>query len=260
MLGAILGDVIGSPYEFGKNQRKNYNFQLFLPKSTFTDDSVMSFATADAILIGKDYGQLYRGYGRAFPHRGYGGMFQQWIMNSAMGPYNSFGNGSGMRVSPVGWAFDDFEEVLKQAELTALPTHNHPEGIKGAKAVAGSIYIARTGGTKDQIREFCTKLGYDMNRTYDQIKPTYDFDVTCQGSVPEAIIAFLESKDFEDCIRLSVSLGGDCDTQACMAGGIAEAFYGTDSIPNFMYKEIDNRLAGDLLDVLEAFRKKYVLK
>lgn len=224
MLGAICGDVIGSVYE-GINV-KHTEFPLFREDCRYTDDTTLTVAVADAIMNGKDYADTIREYGRAHPLAGYGSSFMAWLDDPNAGPYDSWGNGSAMRVSPVAWLFDNINDVMEHAKRTAEVTHNHPEGIKGAQAIAVSIYMARTGSSKESIKEMVeSEFGYDLNRTIDEIRPTYEFDVSCQGSVPEAIIAFLESDNYEDCIRKGISIGGDSDTIAAMAGSIAEAFY-----------------------------------
>ena len=226
ILGAIAGDIIGSAYEFANV--KSLDFDLFPDGASFTDDSVLTVAAMDALLNGSGYAETYRRYGRAFPGRGYGGNFQAWLDAPAPRPYNSWGNGAAMRASPVGWYGAGMDAVLAEAKKSAEVTHNHPEGIKGAQAAAAAVYLARTGESKDTIRAFIAgTFGYNLNRTLDEIRPGYAFDVSCQGSVPEAIIAFLESVDFENAVRLAVSLGGDSDTIACITGGIAEAFYHT---------------------------------
>jgi len=225
MLGAIAGDVIGSIFEAFPT--KSTDFSLFCSRSRFTDDTVLTVAIAHAILKGTNYGSSLREFGLRYPYSGYGASFHDWLNSKDPQPYRSWGNGSAMRVSPVGFAFGTLEEVLKEAEKTASPTHNHPEGIKGAQAVALSIFLARTGSSKDEIRETITqRFDYDLTRSLEKIRPDYTFEISCQKSVPESIIAFLESKDFEDAIRKAISLGGDGDTMACIAGGIAEAFYG----------------------------------
>jgi ADP-ribosylglycohydrolase len=220
MIGAIAGDIIGSEHEF--HGTKSYDFQLFAPGSTFTDDTVLTVAVADCILHRKQYAPTFKEYGKRYPDAGWGGMFYRWVMSKDDKPYNSFGNGSAMRVSPVGFAFNSLEEVLKEAERSAAVTHNHPEGIKGAQAVAASIFMGRQGEKKDAIREYIEdRFGYDLQHTVDEIRPEVYFDETCQVSVPQAIIAFLDSDSYEDAIRKAVSLGADADTQACIAGGIA---------------------------------------
>ena len=261
MYGAILGDIIGSPYEFNTNNYKAKGFPLFSERSTFTDDSVMTLAVAQAFMrAGADADDelitrcLYRflpEIGRRYPNCGYGGRFYGWIMGGDPQPYNSFGNGSGMRVSSVAWLYNTLEAVRHAAVLNASVSHNHPEGIKGAEAVASAIFLARTGSSKDEIREYVVReFGYDLSRTCEEIRPNYRMDETCQGSVPEAITAFLEGTDFEDVVRTAVSLGGDSDTIACMAGAIAEGFYG---VPEELKRECRNRLTPDLQDILDRY-------
>ncbi len=224
MIGAIAGDIIGSVYEH--SQIKTKDFPLFHPRSVFTDDTVLTVAVADAILTGRPYQLSVREIGRRYPGVGYGRAFIDWLHSDNPQPYNSWGNGSAMRVSSVGFAFDTENKVLKEAKKTAEISHNHLEGIKGAQATALSIFLARTGCEKEEIRmEISQRFGYDLKRTVDDIRPTYSFDVSCQGSVPEAIIAFLDSRSYEDAVRNAISLGGDSDTLACITGGIAEAFY-----------------------------------
>jgi ADP-ribosylglycohydrolase len=253
MIGAIAGDIIGSIREF--HPIKTTYFQLFDQMSTFTDDSVLTIATAEAILTQTDFASAYRAYGRNYPNRGYGGRFSEWLQVEDSEPYNSFGNGSAMRVSPVGWAFDSLDKVIKQAKASAEVTHNHPEGIKGAVATAGSIYLARTLQSKKEIQHFVSDtMGYDISRPLDDIRPSYSYDVTCQGSVPESIIAFLESSDYESTIRNAISLGGDADTMAAIAGSIAEAFYG--GVP----KEIENEAWKYLDDELTGVAQKFILR
>ena len=261
MLGAIFGDIVGSHYEF--DPTKNYDFRLAHEDSRPTDDTVMTIAVAKALM--ETYGEddetirravvkYMRRFGRKYKDAGYGGRFYLWLDEYRPQPYNSFGNGSGMRVSPVGWIYQTLEDTLHYAKLTVEVTHNHVEGIKGAQAIAAAIYLARNGRSKDYIKDWLSNtFHYDLDRTLDDIRPTYEFDVTCQGSVPEAIIAFLESDSYEDAIRKAVSLGGDADTQACMAGAIAEAFYG--DVPE-AYKELAlSRLPTDLWEVATAFER-----
>jgi ADP-ribosylglycohydrolase len=231
MLGAIVGDVAGSAYEFSPADR--YDFELFPEGSAFTDDTVLTLATADALVRGLDYGPAYLDWGLRYPGRGYGNRFSSWLARGGQKPYNSLGNGSAMRVSPVGWAFKSLEKTLEEARRTALPTHSHPEGIKGAQAVAGAIFLARTGANKEQIRSWVSgTFGYDVSRRVIDIRPVYGFDETCPGSVPEAFCAFFDSSDFESALRMAVWLKGDADTQACVAGSIAEAFYG--GVPRYL--------------------------
>ena len=239
MLGAIAGDIIGSVYENVRTKKKD--FRLFTPLSIYTDDTVLTVAVADAILKGSDYGLSIRSYARRHPLRGYGHKFLLWMLSPSAGPYNSLGNGSAMRVSPVAHAFRQEEEVLEQAKLSAECTHNHPEGIKGAQATALAIFMARNKADKQDIRESISgRFGYDLSRRVEEIRPAYRINLTCPGSIPEAITAFLDSDDFEDAVRNAVSLGGDADTQAAIAGAIAEAYYGR--IPENILKGVKRRL------------------
>jgi ADP-ribosyl-[dinitrogen reductase] hydrolase len=254
LIGTIAGDMIGAPYERMK-AAKLIGMPLFNRRFSFSDDTVMTIATASKLVNNSDYTTEYQRFGRKYPNRGYGGMFMQWIKNDHPEPYNSYGNGSGMRVSPVAYFFETLEEVLAEAEASASVTHNHPEGIKGAQAIAAAVFMARKGHSKAEIKAFIEeRFEYNLNRTLDEIRPTYTFDVTCQGSVPEAIIAFLESADFEDCVRLAISIGGDTDTIAAMAGGIAEAFYG--GVPSHIYDEVVSRLPEEMIKVLSDFAEK----
>lgn len=256
MIGVIAGDVIGSVHEHGLT--KSTDFPLFDPSSRFTDDTVLTVATAYAILTGAPYETAYRDFGRQHPDAGYGGSFYAWLLAEDPRPYRSWGNGSAMRVAPVGIAFRTVEDVLHEAERTAAVTHDHPEGIKGAQATALAVFMARTGASKDEIRGVLEqRFGYDLNRTVEQIRPDYQWDVSCQGSVPEAIVAFLDSSDVEHAIRLAVSLGGDADTQAAIAGGIAEAFYG--HVPEAIVSAVRDRLPPRFVEVIDAFRVAYPL-
>ena len=255
LLGAIAGDIIGSCYE--RDTTKKFDFHLFTPFSRFTDDTVMTMAMADWLLTDDDLLGITRDYANRYPKAGYGCMFRRWMKESNPQPYNSFGNGSAMRVSPVGWAFDTLEETLEKAEISASITHNHPEGIKGAQATAACIFLARTGKSKQEIKEFVEKtFGYDLNRSCDDIRPDYHFDGTCQGSVPESIIAFLESSDYESAIRLAVSLGGDADTMGAITGGIAEAFYG--GVPENIAREVIKRLPYEFIEVMQRFYDRFM--
>ena len=257
LCGAIAGDIIGSVYE--RNRTKNRDFHLFSSSSKFTDDTVMTVANADWLLTGDSLLGIMQDYGNRYPHAGYGGMFRSWLREDEPKPYNSFGNGSAMRVSPVGWAFDSLEETLEAAKQSAEVTHNHPEGIKGAQAVAACVFMARTGKSKQEIKEYVeSTFGYNLNKTCDEIRPNYHFDVTCQGSVPESIIAFLESTDFESAVRLAVSLGGDADTMGAISGGIAEAYYG--GVPECIRKEVLKRLPNEFIGVMRRFYMKFVDK
>ncbi len=252
MIGAIVGDIVGSTYEF--HPAKRYDFELFPKGSAFTDDTALTLATADALIHGIEYGQVYRDWGRRFPGKGYGRRFQAWLHREDFEPYDSLGNGSAMRVSPIGWAFKTLEKTLEEARRTALPTHGHPEGIKGAQAVAGAIFLSRTGAGKEEIQSWISKnFGYDVSRRVIDIRPTYGFDETCPGSVPEALCAFFDSSDFESAVRLAVWLKGDADTQACIAGSIAEAFYG--GVPRYLAGPAVELLADGMRDLLEKFEE-----
>lgn len=254
MTGAIAGDIIGSVYEF--DNIKTTDFPLFTNESDYTDDTIMTVAVADWLLNGGDLAKVMQRYGREYPYPtgGYGGRFSGWLREKDPLPYNSWGNGSAMRVSAVGWMFDSLEKTLEVAKETAVVTHNHPEGIKGAQATAAAIYLARTGKSKQDIKQYIeTTFSYDLGRTCDEIRPFYRFNESCQGTVPEAIIAFLDSSDFEDAIRLAVSLGGDSDTLACITGGIAEAFYG---IPEDIERQVYDKLPGTFQKVIKEFKNK----
>jgi ADP-ribosylglycohydrolase len=254
MLGAIVGDVIGSVFESAPT--KTLDFPLFQPRSRFTDDTVMTVATAWAILNGQSYDDVYREFGRRYPRAGYGKAFRAWFIEDDAGPYGSYGNGSAMRVSPVAWAFDDDAAVLREAERTAAVTHDHVEGIKGAQAVALAVFRARRGDSKDAIRsEIESRFGYDLQRSIDDIRPSYCFDVSCQASVPEALIAFLDGDGVEGAIRLAISLGGDSDTQAAIAASVAHAFYG--EVPEPLTAPVRERLPQEFLAVIDAFQARY---
>ena len=258
MYGAILGDIIGSPYEFS-GSAKTKEFPLFVRSSRYTDGSVMTIAVAEALLdtLGKDRTgrrsaviRSMQKWGRRYPNAGYGGRFYEWLYAAEPLPYSSWGNGSAMRVSSAGWLFDTLEETRKAAFDTACVTHDHPEGIKGAVATASVIWAARNGWSKAEIREYVEKEFYPLNKTCDEIRPAYRFDVSCMGTVPPAITAFLEGDGFEDVIRTAVSLGGDCDTLTCIAGGMAEAMYG---VPEELKAECRARIEPDMADVLDRF-------
>lgn len=254
MLGAVAGDIIGSVHEF--LQEKTMEFPLFVEGSRFTDDSVLTIAVADCLLTGSSYVDKFHEYARAYPNRCYGAGFWRWVESGSREPYNSWGNGSAMRVSPVGFALSTLDDVLQEAKRSAEVTHNHPEGIRGAQATAVAIFLGRQGESKAGIREFIQqRFGYDLNRTIDSIRPTYSFNGSCQGTVPEAIIAFLESCDYEDAIRLAVSLGGDADTMACITGGIAEAFYG--GVPEHIADPAMARLDEHLRTTVLHFAKRH---
>jgi ADP-ribosylglycohydrolase len=255
MIGAIAGDVIGSVYE--ARPIKTKDFPLFHPRCRFTDDSVLTIAVAQAILTDGDYRRRVWEIGRRHPNAGYGGSFIGWLQSSDPQPYNSWGNGSAMRVSPVGWAFDDVDDVLREAERTAEISHNHPEGIKGAQAAALAVFLARTTRDKGLLKgEITGRFGYDLDRTVDRIRPSYGFDVSCQGTVPEAVIAFLDAGDYEDAVRNAVSLGGDSDTLACITGAVAEAYYGR--VGQDVVEKVQSSLTPDLWAITEEFCRHYV--
>ena len=259
MYGALLGDMIGAPYEFDRGN-KSKEFPLFCENSRFTDDSVMTIAVAEALLNSRFLDddsiraaliKSMRKWGKKYPDAGYGRKFLCWLREKDPKPYGSCGNGSAMRVSAAGWLFDTLEETREKARLTAEVTHDHPEGIKGAEATSGAIFLARTGRSKGEIRDYIVQeFGYDLSRTCDQIRPSYYHNESCQKTVPEAITAFLEGTDFEDVIRTAVSLGGDCDTLTCIAGSIAEAFYG---VPAILKAECKSRLPEDMAYILGRF-------
>jgi ADP-ribosylglycohydrolase len=252
MIGSIAGDMIGAPYEGAPIKHKDFDLVV----AGFTDDTVLTVAVADALLNKGGFARTLKHYAQHYPDRGYGGRFREWIWSSANQPYGSFGNGAAMRVSPVGFAFDTAAEVLAQAGRSAAVTHNHPEGIKGAQAVALAILRARTGRSKEEIRsEMADRFGYAMERSVEEIRPGYGFDVSCQGSVPESIIAFLDAASYEDAIKNAVSLGGDADTMACIAGGIAQAFYR--KIPAAIVSTVREKLPTELLVVVDRFNATY---
>ena len=254
MLGAIAGDIVGSVYEF--DNTKSTDFELFYEESRFTDDTVMTLAVAKWLIEDKTHSsrqliKCMQELGRRYPDAGYGGSFYRWIFQDNPQPYNSWGNGAGMRVSPVGLYSSTLDEALELAEITASVSHNHPEGIKGAQAIAASVFLCKEGKTKAEIKNYveCT-FGYDLSRTCDEIRPNYRFDVSSQGSVPEAIIAFLEGNSFEKVLRLAISLGGDSDTIACMACAIAACMY---PIPDEIAEVCDEILTDDLKEIKEDF-------
>jgi ADP-ribosylglycohydrolase len=254
MLGAIAGDIIGSVHEFCP--LKTTEFPLFVEKSRFTDDTVLSVAVADCLLTGCPYVDNLHTYTLNYPNRGYGMRFWHWVQSGSRQPYNSWGNGSAMRVSPVAFAFKTLEEVLKEAKASAEVTHNHPEGIRGAQAAATATFLARQGEAKPKIRNVIEKkFGYDLRRTTATIRQTYSFNESCQETVPEAITAFLDSSDYEDAVRLAVSLGGDADTLACITGGIAGAFYG--GVPPDIATHALAKLDGKLRTTVTRFCEVY---
>lgn len=260
MYGAIIGDMAGSIYEFHSWHGSWEDIPLHNGQGRFTDDTVMSVAVANALREADGNEKLFSNklidnfhqFGHMYPLAGYGGRFAHWLISGQREPYNSFGNGSAMRVSPVGWSFDSLEDTEKFAALSAAVTHNHPEGIKGAQAVAGAIFIARTGADKKTIKDYVTyQYGYDLDRSLNEIQKSYKYEISCQKSVPEAIIAFLEGDNYEDAIKKAIWLGGDADTQAAIAGSIAEAFY--DEIPDYLLDRLDG-LDAFLLSKVDEWR------
>ncbi len=256
MYGAILGDIIGSPYEFDRGG-KTKDFPFFDRGCTYTDDTVMTIAVAEALCLAPEEEmeqnliQSMRRWGRRYPRAGYGYRFGRWLRSSHPEPYGSYGNGSAMRVSPAGWLYPTIERTRAVARVTAQVTHNHPEGLKGAEATAAAIFLARTGAGKSEIRAYVEReFGYDLSRTCDEIRPAYRHVESCQETVPEALTAFLEGESFEDVIRTAVSLGGDCDTLTCIAGSVAEAMYG---VPEELVLQMRARLPGDMLSVVSDF-------
>ena len=252
MKGAIAGDIIGAHFEFIPCKEKD--FLLFGDHYYFTDDTVLTLAVADVLLNKGDYEDTLVKYSRKYKDQAWGIRYKSWFTSEERAPYNSFGNGSAMRVSPVGWFAKSLDEALKEAKKSAEVTHNHPEGVKGAQAVATAIFMARNKATKKEIKDYIEKtFRYDLSKKYADIQPEYMFNESCQGSVPEAIICFLESIDYEDAIRDAVALGGDADTQACIAGGIAEAFYG--GVPEDIWKTCETVLNPEILDLVNNFYK-----
>lgn len=261
LMGAILGDIAGSIYEFDPHKATDINLQD--KRMDYTDDTIMTIAVADWILNDKRHTmnglvERMQQWGRRYPHPmgAYGNMFSQWLRSDNPMPYNSWGNGSAMRVSAVGFAFDTLEETMNVAKKCAEVTHNHPEGIKGAQATAAAIFMARTGSPKEVIRRYITDtFGYNLDRSCDDIRPTYWFDGSCQGTVPESIIAFLDSKDYEDALRLCISLGGDADTMGAITGAIAGAYY--NKMPYALYEFGMEKLPKDIQNVVGLFNSKY---
>jgi len=256
MLGAITGDIIGSVYEF-TDVKPEFNFPLFRTDSEFTDDTVLSVALADSILNDIPYEKKLRQYYLGYPNAGYGSMFHKWARSKNPRPYNSWGNGSAMRVSPIGWAYNDMETVLQKAKESAEVTHNHPEGIKGAQATAASIFLARTKNSKIEIKEFVERnFDYNLDLDLEDLRKNCRFNESCQDTVPQAIFTFLISENFEDSIRKAIYIGGDSDTLACINGSIAEAFYGgvPENIADEVYKRMDSRIT----IITNDFRAKYV--
>ena len=266
MYGVILGDSIGAPYEF--HGIKTTKFKLFSNLTHFTDDTVMTIAVCEGLLnaglhsdrkiIEENLTVSCQKWGRKYPDAGYGGRFRKWLKEEDPKPYNSWGNGSAMRVASIGWLYEDLGRTREVARWSAEITHNHPEGIKGAESTAAAIWMARNGRTKKEIKDYIEeKYGYDLSRTCDEIRETYQYEVSCQKSVPESIIAFLEGKDFEDTVRLAISFAGDADTQACIAGSIAEAYYG---IPEWIMKKGRDLITPDMKEVIKKFEKFRIKK
>lgn len=256
IIGAIAGDVIGSAYEF--NPTRDHDFELFTPKSSFTDDTVLTMANALWLIDDEQHTherlvEIMLDLCRRYPNRGYGGRFANWICDKDPQPYNSYGNGSAMRVSPVGYYAQSLEEALALAKVSAEVTHNHPEGIKGAQATAAAIFLARRGKSKQEIRDYVAQtFDYDLSRTLDEIRPTFSFDETCQRTVPEAITCFMEGKDYEDVVRLSVALAGDADTIAAIAGSISSA---VDEVPNDITQQVIALLSEEFCTTLLRFNE-----
>lgn len=252
MIGAIIGDMIGSPFE--RRPIKTKDIEIVV--SEFTDDTVLTVAVANAILTGSCYTESIMDFAQMYPNAGYGKAFRKWMWKWNPEPYNSCGNGSAARVSPVGFAFNTLADVLKEAKLSAEITHSHPEGIKGAQATALAVFMARKGASKENIRdEIAGRFEYDLYRSLDRIRPAYRFDISCQGSVPESIISFLESDSYEDAAKNAISLGGDTDTMACITGGIAQAFYR--KIPGEIIQRLKEKLPLELMVVVDRFQAKY---
>ncbi len=251
MIGAIAGDIIGSVHEAEATKTKR--FELFTADSRFTDDTVMTIAVAEVLLTRGDYVSMFHRYFDAYPDAGYGMQFLLWCAERRTRPYQSWGNGSAMRVSPVGWLAKSLDEALAEAERSARVTHDHPEGIRGAQAVAASVFLARQRPEKQVLANYITQtFGYQLDQPLDEVRHSFLFDVSCAGTVPWAVRAFLEARDYEDTVRNAVSLGGDADTLACIAGAIAEAYYG---VPPEIVRETRDRLDADLLDVLDRFER-----
>jgi ADP-ribosylglycohydrolase len=254
MLGAIAGDVIGSVHE--DTATKTKRFPLFTPESCFTDDTVLTVAVAEAILTGGDYVRAFHAYYRAYPDAGYGQQFRTWAELRRKKPYHSWGNGSAMQVSPVGWAFDRLDDVLAEAERCASVTHNHPEGIRGAQAVAAAVLLARQRWDKPAIQEHVERaFDYRLDQPLSRLRRTFLFDVSCEGTVPAALRSFLESTDYEDAVRNAISLGGDADTLACIAVAVAEPYYG--GVPAEIEAEAMQRMDDRLRAVVSHFRDRY---
>lgn len=261
MYGAMIGDIIGSRFEW--HNHKQTEFELFTETCRFTDDSVHTAAHAEALLSGRPYTELLHAYYRYYPDAGYGSRFRTWAANQQTTPYGSYGNGAAMRVSPAAWYYSDLPRVLSAAEESAAVTHDHPEGLRGARCIAGAIWLARSGAGRQELRAWVgDECGYDLNRSCDQIRPDYRFDVTCQGTIGPAATAFLESRSFEESVRLAVSLGGDSDTLACITASLSEAFYGgiPEQIARQAWRYLDPRLQGVTRDFFAATNRTLPFK
>jgi len=259
MLGAIAGDIIGRIYEFKNNRIKRIDFPLFSRSSKFTDDTVLTVAVAESLLECRPYRETFLEYCRLYPGCGYGRGFREWIAQDGPENRESYGNGSAMRVSPIGYAFSTLEEVLAEAEKSAIVSHSHPEAVKGAQAVASAIFLARNGSTKEEIKSYIENMfAYNLSEHTDSIRTCYSFDSSCAGSVPQAIRSFYDSTDFESAIRIAISLGGDSDTLAAMSGSIAQAYYR--QIPEFIVKEVMSRLDDRIRSVVNRFNEMYDIK
>ena len=255
MLGAIIGDICGSVYEF--NPAVGYRFPLLLEESYFTDDTVLTIAVTDSIINNLDFASTIKKYAKDYPNKGYGNRFNDWVYSDTLEPYFSYGNGSAMRVSSIGFYYNSIDEVLEKAKQSAEVTHNHWEGIKGAQATALAIFLARTGNSKNRIKmEIENRFNYNLNRTLEEIEKNYHFNETCQGSVPEAIIAFLESDSYESAIRNAIWLKGDADTQACIAGGIAEAYY--KKIPQYLIDKAFEIVPREFLKIIYQYQQSQI--
>ncbi len=256
MLGAIIGDIAGSRFEFSKIDSVPYEFELLGPECVFTDDTVLTCAIAAAILQNREYVACLRDFTVRYPNRGYGSMFLKWIQHEVEIPLNSFGNGSAMRVSPIGWAFNSLDKTMEEAKRSAESTHNHPEGIKGAQATAVAIFLARKNKSKEQIKEYIERnFGYSISDSLYVLKTYYRYNEICQETVPASLLCFLEGSDYESCIRNAISLGGDTDTQAAITGAIAEAFYG---IPDNLKRKAMNYLPDEFKTLIQEFYQKYI--
>jgi ADP-ribosylglycohydrolase len=257
MIGALAGDIIGSPFERRDRRIKTKDFPLFSAKSRLTDDSILTIAVAESVLKSVDYGKIFQRYAKRFPKAGYGSMFIEWSKSKSPEPYKSWGNGSAMRVSPIAWAFNNLETVLDEAKKSSVVTHDHPEAVTGAQATAAAVFFARKGIPKPVILSRLERMfGYDLQFTLDEIRSSYEFTASCSGTVPPAIRCFLEGESFEDTVRNAVSLGGDSDTLASIAGSIADAYYG---VPSDIIEETSRKVSKypTLARIVINFLSKY---